>query len=415
MYPGPRASRAAAVALTVGLVVAPFVPAATADSNPLDLAGRFGCDDGGNFVEVTIGNPAPGASYQVGTLPSGQTAPAPGPSAGAVPDVLTAPEAHRITVRLAQPIAPGGDAYVKVVATGEVHVVVLPHTCKRAEPRVPQLPSPVVAARLASGRDCTARPVQANKVAIVTSVNVSRGPTKKYRSASGLKAVFYNLALVDIGASRVVDSKAVSFTDPAAGTSCLAAPRGPGTYQVQAIGTDGSTTATNLVRVPAGTPGPGGTQPTPTPKPPEPTPPHGPTATPTPPPGRTGGPNAGSGLSGGSASGPALTGVPPQGVPGPGGGGGGAGAGGAASSAGRPQQRAPAAGHAAGGAGSATPEPVPAPTTSGIDALRRLAEPPVDAISTIFVWQAWAALVVLGFAAATGAMIMITVRRAGRR
>lgn len=405
MSRGPRALLAAAFVLTAGLGAAPFASTATADSNPLDLAGRYGCDDGGDFVEITIGDPVPGAWYQVGVLPPGRTAP--DPSADAVPDAVTAPDADRITVRVAQPIEPGGDAYVKLVATGEVDVVALPDSCKRGRPRVPQLPPPRVAARVASGRDCAARTVPADKVAIVTSVNVSARPTRSYLSASGLTAVFYNLALVDVASNRVVDSRAVSFPSPATGTACLVAPSGRGTYQVRAIGTDGTSTATNLVQVVAGPPRQVRPPPTPNPAPSQPAPRTGRTATPVP---AQSVPTQPSGRQPGGTSG-----APTPGTGTSGSGGAGTSAGGAPSSAGGTGQPGIGGGAQHPGAGTATPGLVPVPNDSGVEALRRLAEPPADAFSTIFVWQAWAALIVLGFALVTGALIAVTVRQARRR
>lgn len=400
MSRGPRAFLAAAIVLTVGLVAAPFASTATAETNPLDLAGRYGCDDGGRFVEVTIGDPTPGASYQVGMLPPGRTAPAPDASADAVPDAVTAPDAHPITVRLAQPAEAAGDAYVSVVATGEVGVVVLPHHCKRAKPRVPQLPPPGVAARVASGHDCAARPVTANQVAILTSVHVSARPTRSYRSASGLAAIFYNLALVDVAAGRVVDSSAVSFANPGTGTTCLAALSGQGTYQVQVIGTDGTSTATNLVQVQGARPGQPGPPPTPNPPPSPPTPRAGATGTPAPVPTRSA-PTRPSATQPGGSSGVQAPGTA---------------AGGAASSTGGTGQRGlGGSDHQHAGVGATSSGAVPVPNDSGVEAFRRLAEPPADAFSTIFVWQSWAALIVLGFALVTGALIAITVRQSRRR
>ena len=426
----PRTWLAAASALAVGSIAAALLidgGAAAADDS-LSASGRYGCNDDGNFVEVTINDPTPGASYQIGLLPHGQTTPAPDPSAAAAPASVVAPDSRAITVRLAQSISPGDDAYVLVSATQDVLPVDLPDTCNHAKPRIPQLPSPEVAASIAPAGDCASRPVPSDKVAIEATVNVADAPTRKYLKASGLSGIFYNLALVNTDANQVIDSSTVSFSTATTDGSCLGAPRGNGTYQVEAIGTDGTMTPTNMVEVTAPPPPP--PSPTPTPKPvPTPTPKPVPTPTPkpvpTPTPARTGPaphptpsasvPRPASGSSSGSVTPAASQGA--SGVAGSSAAGGSGAVGGPAgngASGGSVPGRS-ARSQSAGPAPTSSPAQAPVPAGSGAPTINRLAEPSSASRSIIFVWQSEVALIVLLDALAVSGLIAGVVWRAKRR
>jgi hypothetical protein len=411
----PRKHSVAALVLAAALACGPMLLSmsnASAVGAAIDVSAKYGCGlpgTDGAFVEVTVRDPNPTTSdYEIGLMSGTDGVPTTFPDGEGPTLVSAGGDIDKVTVRLAQAVGPGDNAYVKNTGTGTVTPVDLSSYCSNISTTVPALDTPLVAgAEKVSTNDCL-NPIPAGKQAVSATIYNPNDPDRNYTRLTGLDTVPYTVLLVNAANDKKVDGQSLVFAKEDTLPVCLAAPPNvTATYKVRAIGVDGSSTdATSTVRVVAPTTSHPSPSPTPKPKPtPKPTPkPSAPTVV------RTS---------------PATTSTPAQSPPsnsdvvtgpgqpgasqfGDGGSSTSSSAAGSSSNSGTPR----ATGSSARPSASAV---VSLPNPDGTVAVKHLAEPPLDSSSKIFVWQRDAALIVLIDALAISALIGGVVWSAKRR
>ncbi|MGX7680499.1 hypothetical protein ACSMXN_16540 [Jatrophihabitans sp. DSM 45814] len=420
----PRKRDTAALVLAGLLALAPLLifssggAGATTDGLPnLSVQATYGCDDGTDsgdaFVEVTLTDSAAdadGTVYQAGLITLGTDAEA-FPDGGG-PTLVTVGQ-QPVTVRLAGPVNNGDQVMVTSTDPSQTRpkYTSLAHSCmKNAEPTIDDLSQASLTVKSGVCDDGTV-----GALARVTNPN---RPDADFVDATGLDQVPYTVVLLTAGSAELVGTDQLNFDRPSTASSCLSPDVATTSekFEVRAIGVDGSVKAQSVTLNQT---------------PPSTSPVHPPTSPPTTAP--TSKPT--SQPTSGHTSKPApqptakATGVVPSA--------------GSNSQAGGSQGQQPGSnglgllpGNNGGSDGSASPpasthsaltqpgnrtNSSPTPSSSSAPAIandprfQRLADPPLDSSSRIFVWQRDAALIVLLDALAISGLVGGVVWGAKRR
>lgn len=399
---------ATGLGLTAILASASFatinLTATGASADPSSLKIRA-CLDSGGLVNVQMRDPDAGSSmttYQVSlTGPSRDTTLYPD---GGGPTLM---QVGSDTVAAKLSVQPNPDDVVKVVTTTVPSTAVTSTQITGPCSSYTSVDFPSVPPDVDATQNCNG---SAGAVNVTLQNNMY--PTDSYQRATGMDSVNYTVVLVnhDTGELATPVGWLAQFDTKASSTKCLYAPSGAATtYDVRAIAVNGVVKSKSVHVGPVGPPSSPPPVPSPTPTPPvHSTPPPAPgKSTPAAPgasnpaaPSNSSQSGAGS-LTGSSGSVTTL----PTGLPGP-------------------SQSTPATGTSTHGRSPSSPRPsastsaspnAPLPPSETSITTKRLAEPPLDTASRIFVWQTGPAVIVLADALAISALIGGVVWNGKRR